>query len=423
MGIRITCKCGKQYHLADEWAGKDALCQICKVAFVVPAPAAPSNTRAAQGSSPVPKQSGGGGTQSLTPDGADVRIPSSPPPRDIASHARRTGRLIIGLALSALTFALVCLFVWVRFFSRPQNASLATDMIIVFVAGFIGDAARRTLRRGRQVAQPTLEEASLNDQRPPILFLRPFRFDAFSEAGYEERLVECLRAIGPVVAIGRPGELFRPLGALRTYASNEEWQGKVRQMAAKSALIVLVMDNSPGTVWELREMYLQGLQRRLVILFPPAEYRSAKWAADWENFFTDVVGHPNVDPAAFAIVFDEESRGRILRAGGTAAASLDSQLNALRKWAQSKGLIEMRAPEPKYVSAWQRRATHSFGGGIIFALFAVFYGQANPRVAESFDLTLIYLVGGFSIGAVVGLAFGWRGVGAAVPGGGDAAVG
>lgn len=413
MGIRITCKCGKQYHLADEWNGKAALCQLCKASFVVSAPATPSNSGAAQTSSLVPEQSGGGRTQSLTPEGANVLIPSPPPPRDFSSHIRRTGRLIMGFALSAVAFALFCLFVWVRFFSRPQNASLATDIIIVFVAGFIGDMARRTLRSGRQIAQPTLEEASLNDQRPPILFLRPFKFDAFSAAGYEEDLVACLRAIGPVVAIGRPGELFRPLGALRTYASNEEWQGKVRQMAAKSALIVLVMDNSPGTVWELREMYLQGLQRRLVLLFPPAEYRSAKWATDWANFFTDVIGHPNVDPAAIAIVYDDECRGGILRTEGTAAASLDSQLNGLRKWAQSKGLIERRAPEHISVSAWQRRAKHSFGGGVIFALFAVWFGQANPRVAESFELTLAYLVGGFSIGAVVGLAFGWRGVGVA----------
>src|SRR5262245_38213945 len=40
MAIRIDCeKCGYQYKLKDELAGKKVKCKICKAVFVVPTPA------------------------------------------------------------------------------------------------------------------------------------------------------------------------------------------------------------------------------------------------------------------------------------------------------------------------------------------------------------------------------------------------
>jgi len=122
------------------------------------------------------------------------------------------------------------------------------------------------------------------DPRPPVIYLRPFdedlrqarqlgllRYVPAPSVGLsvEQLLGRLLGPLGPLVAIGRPGEALPPLGFARLYASDTDWQGTVLDLLARSAAVVLVAGTSPGLLWEL-EQVMRRVPRQRVILIVPA---------------------------------------------------------------------------------------------------------------------------------------------------------
>jgi hypothetical protein len=131
------------------------------------------------------------------------------------------------------------------------------------------------------------------DCRPPVLYLRPFQEDLdqarSSRAaslvptptlGFtgEQAISDVLCPIGPVVAIGRPGEALPPVGFARMYVADDQWQGAVLALLSRAAVIVLVAGNSPGLRWEIQRTLRSGDISRLLIVLPA-------WAGfDFEAF-------------------------------------------------------------------------------------------------------------------------------------------
>jgi hypothetical protein len=100
---------------------------------------------------------------------------------------------------------------------------------------------------------PQLESSQL-----PVLYLRSFDDDikAAKRRGSwteEEHLVQMLALIGPVIAIGRPGEKLPQLGARRLYVSDEEWQGTVENLIKRSRLVAIRTGRSTGLLWEFQK--------------------------------------------------------------------------------------------------------------------------------------------------------------------------
>jgi hypothetical protein len=151
----------------------------------------------------------------------------------------------------------------------------------------------------------TVEEALEQDPRPPIFYLRPFRADkvrftswrrrgvvitrrlAFiayvlvvgwfialilglyrhltaggkeaspTESGKlsaEQFFVSLLDPLGPVIAIGRPGERTPPVGAARMYLG-DEWKDVVQDLLKKSQLILMFAGTTPHFAWELERVF------------------------------------------------------------------------------------------------------------------------------------------------------------------------
>jgi hypothetical protein len=132
----------------------------------------------------------------------------------------------------------------------------------------------------------------LLDDRPPILYLRPFfhehpeilfeqRNEVFSY-GYQESktfltlkyliglwlpggrwpnndsisttdssISKALNEIGPVVAVGIPYETLPSPGALRLYFKDEEWQEKVEALMAISRIVIIQPGYSSSIDWEM----------------------------------------------------------------------------------------------------------------------------------------------------------------------------
>jgi hypothetical protein len=123
-------------------------------------------------------------------------------------------------------------------------AVIATLAIVLIALG------TRWIHRGTQLVAPSGTDLAHTDSRDPVVYFRPFTADAAlagvprstlttSVVTIEEQLAGVLSEVGPVVAIGRPGEALPTLGAARTYTSDEHWQPEVRSLLSRCRLAVL----------------------------------------------------------------------------------------------------------------------------------------------------------------------------------------
>jgi hypothetical protein len=151
------------------------------------------------------------------------------------------------------------------------------------VAGYaFAILAWRLLRRARRLEAVDADQAMALDPRPPVLYLRSFADDdqaLIDDQGSaitrhsmqllrppspEEELAAFLRRLGPVVAIGKPGEPLPELGAARLYVPHDAWQAKVRSLMAQAGLVVVRVGTSPGVLWEIEQALVHVPRPRLV---------------------------------------------------------------------------------------------------------------------------------------------------------------
>lgn len=83
------------------------------------------------------------------------------------------------------------------------------------------------------------------------------------------------------MAVGKPGETLPPLGAERVYLGDDDWQGVVRDLIAKSDPIILIAGTTPWVRWELASILGQSRLERAVIVFPPMDDGARR--DRWEN--------------------------------------------------------------------------------------------------------------------------------------------
>jgi hypothetical protein len=116
-----------------------------------------------------------------------------------------------------------------------------------------------------------------SDRRAPVLYLRSFVSDMIDNQSNtwlgipseEDVLVESLEQIGPVLAIGRPGEKLSTTGSARLYVTDDDWQAIAGKLMASARLVVIRAGSTPGVRWEL-ERVRQKLPAEKVVLWFPA---------------------------------------------------------------------------------------------------------------------------------------------------------
>lgn len=143
--------------------------------------------------------------------------------------------------------------------------------------------AQRLWRRAQKYEAPAADEAMALDPRPPVLYLRSFKDDGeasideksrlyrrvFALIGVrtpEQELADILDHVGPVIAIGKPGEPLPELGAARLYVSHDAWQDRVTALMQQAGLIVIRVGHSAGVLWEI-ERGLALVPRHKLTLF------------------------------------------------------------------------------------------------------------------------------------------------------------
>jgi len=192
--------------------------------------------------------------------------------------------LIIPVALGAAVWGLYV-----------ENKWISIGLVIGAPGIGVGAIARlqtlsQKLKRERlRYAAPQATEALAQDPRSPIVILRSFRSDG-AEAefiidrevprSFEEVVTKPLYLYGPVVAIGRPGEELPRLGAFREYVETD-WQSRVRAWLDTAAIVVAILDDTPGLLWEISQVFDLKLHSRLLLLVPEGstEELNVKWQA------------------------------------------------------------------------------------------------------------------------------------------------
>jgi hypothetical protein len=139
-------------------------------------------------------------------------------------------------------------------------------------------------RMGRRLRALTAAAVLRTDKRSPILYLRSFQSDddedprtvrptiggAWMQGTAEERDVQHLRRIGPVLAVSRPGLRLPPIGAARVAFSNADWKTGVRKLVNDSQLIVVKIGTSANLFWELGEVFRAHPFKRILVCMPPS---------------------------------------------------------------------------------------------------------------------------------------------------------
>ncbi len=154
---------------------------------------------------------------------------------------------------------------------------------VAFLA-FANIASRLGIRLRERVISSPQDVASL----PYVLYLRSFAIDhdlarqqrypsltslvrgLFLTIGLTEegRLAHALRWAGPMVAVGRPQEDSPRTGAHRMYLPQGGWQEPVRELIKGARLTVIMLGQSPGTLWEIGEALRILPPERLILLVP-----------------------------------------------------------------------------------------------------------------------------------------------------------
>jgi hypothetical protein len=156
-------------------------------------------------------------------------------------------------------------------------------------------------------------------------------------ATFEQYLGPALSSsVGPLVALGNPTDHYRPEGAARNYASDDEWQSEFLRLAQLAAAIVMeasVSDKST-LLWELREIESRGWSHKLFVItrpLPMTRSRIAEWAfaglrwakhiqrPTWRRFASYLsTAHLRIDnePDPGSVVgFDSNAHGVVLTVG------------------------------------------------------------------------------------------------------------
>lgn len=191
------------------------------------------------------------------------------------------------LATMASGFFFIVAAVSGQLFVHSLQPLLITVPMALFGVTFLS-SGRQAIRFARRLAQPEVRRLIKDDPRPPVLLLRSFQDDSLevrvhaeneatpverlnieSFARFEEVVAWALWKHGPIRAIGQPGTRLQPLGAVRDYYSDDQWQPAVRKYIDDSALIVFVVGRSPGLLWEVENVRSHRALAKCVFVLPP----------------------------------------------------------------------------------------------------------------------------------------------------------
>lgn len=264
--------------------------------------------------------------------------------------------VLILTPIAILVFLLLPLLATTKGFVDVAGPLLILGILFLLMI-FLQNALRTLARWSSRAA---LAKKVEQDPRPPLLFLRSFQDDQvrLPERGplaafyrrimslgvgrrrLDHILVERFSRYGPALALGNPGEKSLPFGAARVYASHENWQDVVHELAARSAHVVLVADSTPGVEWEIRTFQQPPLLDKTMFICAPrsTDLRESPLLAGW----LEELGLPPGGVPVLAVFRDREGQVVVLRC--THPRSSSAFVVALQAFFRLRNLLARGSP-------------------------------------------------------------------------------
>lgn len=217
--------------------------------------------------------------------------------------------------------------------------------------------ATSTLRYCRPRSARDAAQALLADGRQPVLYLRSFADDVTAaqadggEKPYniysrEEKLAAALSTVGPVIAVGKPGEPLPRLGAARLYLPYDDWQPTVLRLMDLSQLIVFRLGPGAGQGlrWELEQARTTQPARKLILLLgqPPSTTKRLNEVVGTDNLWTSAVMTFNPNGTAYVdpVVPGRTRTDQVIRLTRTptSAQPIDQVIRAMKPALASMGI-------------------------------------------------------------------------------------
>ena len=222
-----------------------------------------------------------------------------------SSKARRGAwQKLLGFTLIILCFAYVGLMDLPAFKFVDDTWWILLPTLAAFLVS--AHTGFKLLRTGWKYDVVSAEQLLATDPRPPVVYLRSFEadseivvrphgfwnramtviFDYMMMFSTEQELAEVLNRVGPVIAIGRPGEPLPELGAARLYVSDADWKAKVTDMIARSRLVVIRTGSTPNLQWEIEQTMARVPRRQILFV----SLGDAKKTAFFDQYFAERFG-------------------------------------------------------------------------------------------------------------------------------------
>jgi hypothetical protein len=190
---------------------------------------------------------------------------------------------ILSLEMQFISFREV-IFLGYRYPNEPYSFlsififfGLAAFCVISFFL-VCSRAAPRLIIRGRRMRAPRATDILSHYSRLPVVLLRSFDDDDLIDPSlttpeiapgrYENRIIKALSAVGPAVALGRPGEPEPELGAARLYVEDRYWQQAIGYLIKHAKAVVVIVGLSSGLWWRLNWRWLRSHQKNYYSSFP-----------------------------------------------------------------------------------------------------------------------------------------------------------
>jgi hypothetical protein len=174
---------------------------------------------------------------------------------------------------------------------------------------------------GKRMMATGTERKARMDSRSPVVYLRSFHADDDWNLGQlarmcivpssalvttrEEQLAEVFQDLGPLIAIGRPGQALPAIGARRLYFAEEDWKDKVVALLKRSRLVVLRPGRGQNFWWEVSRVIREVEPNRILFWLPEANREV------YEDFCKKAHGYlprllPPSEKGAMFVYFDRE---------------------------------------------------------------------------------------------------------------------
>lgn len=207
--------------------------------------------------------------------------------KNLAVWAEPRLRKGLWVKLAGVNFLALCAALAILEDSRMLGDEWKESWLVIPVIALFVVVAKKGiifLRTGWKYEIVSAEEALKRDDRSPVVYIRSFKDDpvivaATSRAGkwyrhiqwtaavsIEQELAFIMNRVGPVVAIGKPGEPLPELGAARLYVGDDEWQNKITEMMKQARLVVVRGGTTANLWWEIEEATRVLPLRKLLIV-------------------------------------------------------------------------------------------------------------------------------------------------------------